>query len=1587
MADEWLAQPPTSAAAAAANNGRDAKAGALGGGPRSLSRSLLSSQKPGRQSEGRRQKQHSGLAAPPSEPKRLPSSGGSPYQPPSTPSADVEMRPVRRTSQALDSTQPRAPPTFSPTGSPDRRAKTSVRRVLLPPPPAGNPMRPHTGGGAAPVKLPHDHNTGRACPACVVEKQRAQLESLRHQLARSKTEVARLQDQHGAMQLQHPSSPGAQAAHAAALHGVTDSIAHYRKQIQQLTFAVTQADARQANTEDLLAQALKRPTMPPPIPIKESGVQTFNLDAIDVLVNGEKQDSEGSASDSEDMRGCLVKASALDAETRGDLVNRLRVAVGQEMATVLEKSSHWLTGQSQAVKADDGTGLKDPRAVFSIPRIPLEQNAAHPSEELLYEMCAALGEAHAFNENQAAQISVANNFWKVVNAGILPMSENLLYQIQHHDVLAYIAQLVHPSQYCNNPLGFLLSRVVRAIEESDNLVKRQDDALHQPDNKRLDDLVFDDDGDAPNYNQWIDLTKRMIVLLSKNPNCLQPQLVLFDYEDTFAGVGSKKFAPLEFAVVYNLDEIALQICDAQERVNSDVWQCSFGSPFHKALEMGSERDNTIRYMLRAAASVPDDRFGLLKARDEDVTYPFYLALMYAHDIPGVMDPLLDILVKRNFRLNLKWTGMTPTDPPEEWHLLQWAAYQGVERIFKQTRTHPDFFQMCQTAQRPASQNPPKGNLPLHLACMSGSAGVVTILCHEISQVLKTHTAAMWNNAPTPLHIAAQQCHYGCLQAILRFAKDKWGWSAKIQEEKLFGSIEYRTKWVGADDDFQYSVYTMALLTLVHRRHKLQALTEDTTADEDIVANNEDEISRVKREIEIANHQVKYLNERHPPKLRLFAAARIRKYFYPWLIYIGMVTFFAASETVWVSDFVYYSSLAVQRYFESLTYVDSEGVEKSLHTLDNQGDVVEWIYSVFSQMEDTFVYTNSLPVGATRLRQIIISNDSCTIEASFFRRTLEGPVPCAGGVSSTRSEVFFIDWLFKTVLHSPRDDSTQYTEDIVLPSGRVSPWQTSGQTREESFISDLGYEYPASGYVLDFDWNNRTSYTSMLDDFRGTPGAEFGQGGGWMMLATRALIVTSTFYNPATGYYIAGYWLFELPAFGGVFVETHFNSLRLIRDYDNYLDYFTLMVEVLLGMIVLFMTARKGFEFRYILKGHFKGVSCTKLPSYIVGAVYKICSRGSNLLDMATIATFLSVFSLRLIIRSQAEDLEGLFSEHSPNEYLEGSFFFPFQELVGAHSTRLSALGIVLMFVYMKILDILRLHRNVGPISIAIVQTLFNKHILYFGVILMILLLALSFAAYFAYGEFQVEFSSLFKALLSLFRIIFGEYWEFSKLRKNHAIYGPLLLLFTVLFGSLLLINVLTAIIFDIYRARNAESEGSWETDLVDMQINEILHTLYLKGVKARKEEQGQSSGGLSILESIQSNAALNSAEVGDVIEWNRTGLYGRVYPKCPSLFPDTQQAYKALKDWPEEDRSADDMVLLINERCQSVTDRVEVVEKSIKDITSIVSEIHERFHPKGRNVAPRAEKSATMAKSASFRGDPADASSSDGTLSLHTDDV
>eukprot|EP00756_Hemistasia_phaeocysticola_P051994 Hpha_TRINITY_DN27180_c0_g1::TRINITY_DN27180_c0_g1_i1::g.29252::m.29252 len=726
--------------------------------------------------------------------RHVPSVPGLPIQASSSPTIPrgSPIRTLRRTSspQGLSST------------SSERQQTGAGRREdgFIPPP----PQPPQE-------QAQHDTVTERQFRHATerLREQESELELLRHKLAHAQNDADAARA--AAAGVADPLSSGQvpEFNYTSTGNKTYSDTAFFKEQLRRARQEAAAERAEREQREHLLVAALERPPQQRPPPVSHSSVQTAGLDTLDLILGDDDEDEDNET----------IKANAggrgITEEDAAKLVANIRNAVKSEVEVVLEKQkdTFFLGGVGGLRGRDNEKGevTHDKTAR----RISMSRMSSMPqsAEEVFYEMCAGVAEVKALGSTQEIQVENARNFMDLMDDSLKIILwpwgdiDDFDAMVTSHDVLRYLVQSVRPHDYCNNPVGFLFLRVLRSSKDAarDRVVQADAYQLtrqglanvmneHSVTAPRLDETEGRDE--APALSSWTDLAKKIIVLLSqpKFSPSLDPS---FTEDDPRHPGKSRRWNALEFAVEHRLDELVLQLCDVQERLPDDAWKVGPQGkcPLHFALEHGQARASAINRMLRAAGSVPDDRFGLLyptklrlhKRAEEQVQssgmQPLYIALMFCAEVPGVVDTVMNLLQKpgRAFKINFRWTGYHET-LKETWHLLQWAAFQGVHRIFEQYHHHPDFSGHFLTAG-----DSQKELTPIHLACISGSHEVVDIICREIGKQ-NTPTEHPWVSIPTPFHYAAQQCHWRCLAVMLAYAKDKWDWGLKVNDI-LFGHTE------------------------------------------------------------------------------------------------------------------------------------------------------------------------------------------------------------------------------------------------------------------------------------------------------------------------------------------------------------------------------------------------------------------------------------------------------------------------------------------------------------------------------------------------------------------------------------------------------------------------------------------------------------------------------------------------------------------------------------------------------------------------------------------------------------------------------
>eukprot|EP00760_Papus_ankaliazontas_P023333 PhM_4_TR2041/c1_g1_i4/m.95433 len=78
-----------------------------------------------------------------------------------------------------------------------------------------------------------------------------------------------------------------------------------------------------------------------------------------------------------------------------------------------------------------------------------------------------------------------------------------------------------------------------------------------------------------------------------------------------------------------------------------------------------------------------------------------------------------------------------------------------------------------------------------------------------------------------------------------------------------------------------------------------------------------------------------------------------------------------------------------------------------------------------------------------------------------------------------------------------------------------------------------------------------------------------------------------------------------------------------------------------------------------------------------------------------------------------------------------------------------------------------------------------------------------------------DYGSPAQALVTVFRMVFGE-WNFEALERAHEFLGPLLFVVSVVVANLILLNILIAVVANVYEENLDMCSRTWSWRIVDI---------------------------------------------------------------------------------------------------------------------------------------------------------------------------
>nr|VZI35510.1 unnamed protein product [Spirometra erinaceieuropaei] len=124
-----------------------------------------------------------------------------------------------------------------------------------------------------------------------------------------------------------------------------------------------------------------------------------------------------------------------------------------------------------------------------------------------------------------------------------------------------------------------------------------------------------------------------------------------------------------------------------------------------------------------------------------------------------------------------------------------------------------------------------------------------------------------------------------------------------------------------------------------------------------------------------------------------------------------------------------------------------------------------------------------------------------------------------------------------------------------------------------------------------------------------------------------------------------------------------------------------------------------------------------------------------------------------------------------------------------------AVGVLVFLVYIKIFKYVSFNKTMNQLNLTLGKC--AKDIAGFGVMFFIVFFAFAQLGYLAFGTQVTDFATFAVSLLTLFRIILGDF-DFQALHDANSVLGPLYFLVYIFFVFFVLINMFIAIINDTY---------------------------------------------------------------------------------------------------------------------------------------------------------------------------------------------
>eukprot|EP01114_Cavostelium_apophysatum_P005981 TRINITY_DN1716_c0_g1_i1.p1 TRINITY_DN1716_c0_g1~~TRINITY_DN1716_c0_g1_i1.p1 ORF type:complete len:1754 (-),score=458.67 TRINITY_DN1716_c0_g1_i1:2672-7933(-) len=304
-------------------------------------------------------------------------------------------------------------------------------------------------------------------------------------------------------------------------------------------------------------------------------------------------------------------------------------------------------------------------------------------------------------------------------------------------------------------------------------------------------------------------------------------------------------------------------------------------------------------------------------------------------------------------------------------------------------------------------------------------------------------------------------------------------------------------------------------------------------------------------------------------------------------------------------------------------------------------------------------------------------------------------------------------------------------------------------------------------------------------------AQFLETNDWIDSSTRAIFIKFPLYNVNLNLVGAVRLVLEFTAAGNVVPFEDVGVVKAIRYLDTY-DYVVLAIELLLiAYFLLEFLVREIFEMRSL------GI--------------KYLSEIWNYYEWTLIILFFAVVGVRIdsIVRFNRLNLTPHFQDYvNLNVY---------SDLAQTENELYAAL---VVFCFLRALKFLVIPPATGPHTNSILQTMAARSFVVFIFIFVFVIITLALSFYLAFGFANYTMRGFGESIITMFRMLFGEF-DYEAMSASNRVLAPVMFLLFFLFLGLVLMNLFIAVLSDVYINIEKQNESAWEIYITRLLIEEI----------------------------------------------------------------------------------------------------------------------------------------------------------------------